>query len=113
MAITLSGNSATIGTTEYSLPNASTTLTPQTDDCILQAIIDFNAMAAGDQYRLRVYEKAGSGASQRVVYEAVLTGAQNESVATPSIIVGDGWDITVKKLSGTDRSIVWSIRKVA
>jgi hypothetical protein len=31
----------------------------------------------------------------------------------PSVILGEGWDVTVTRLAGSDRTIYWSIRKVA
>lgn len=114
MAITAAfEDAATIGTTEYSLPNDSTTLTPQTDDGVYQVFLDLSAMAAGDQYQLRVYEKVQASGSQLVVYEAIITGAMATTYVFPSLVLLHGWDVTVKKLAGTDRSIGWSIRKVA
>lgn len=112
MAITITSSSATIGTTEYSLPNGSTTLTAQTDDCILQVWINFANMAAGDQYLVKVYEKVNAGTAG-VAYQATVSGAQSDLFVTPSLLVGEGWDVTVDKIAGTDRSIAWSIRKVA
>lgn len=113
MAITLTNGSATIGVTEYSLPSVSTTRVAQTDDCILQPFIDVSAMAAGDEYRIRIYERVNGG-TQRVVYESSLLGAQGSPIfAAPSLIVGDGWDVAVQKIAGTDRAIAWSLRKVA
>lgn len=106
-------NSASISTTEYSLPNNSTTLTPQTDDALLQVWIDFAAMTAGDEYEWKLYEKVnGGGATQRVIARGLLVGAQSHPVVTPSLIVVHGWDVTVKKLAGTDRTIGWSLRKI-
>lgn len=114
MAITaLYDDSATIGTTEYSLPNDSTTLTPITTDGVIQALIDVANMAAGDQYQIKVYEKVTSGGSQRVLIDATLEGPQPGPFVTPSFVLMHGWDVTVKKLAGTDRSIGWSIRQVA
>jgi hypothetical protein len=113
MGISFTNDSATISTTEYSLPNDSTSLTPQTDDALLQAWIDFGAMIAGDEYEWKVYEKvAGSGATQRVIATGRLLGAQASPVVTPTLVVGEGWDVTVKRIAGADRSIGWSLRKV-
>lgn len=106
-------DAATIGTTEYSLPNDSTTLTPQTDDGVYQVFLDLSAMQAGDQYQLRVYEKVQAIGSQLLVYEAIITGGMAATYVFPSLVLLHGWDVTVKKLAGTDRSIGWSIRKVA
>jgi hypothetical protein len=111
MAITKSDGSATVSTTEFSFPNNSTTLTPQTTACCLQPYVDVNALAAGDQFRLRAYEKING--TQRVIYEATLTGAQSQAFVFPTLVVMDGWDVTCLKLAGTDRAIAWSLRKVA
>lgn len=108
-------DSATISTSEYSLPADTTTGVPtsQTDDCLLQCWIDFGAMIAGDQYRVRFYEKVnGTGATQRQLLEAVLTGAQAAPWVSPAMFMAHGWDVTVLKLAGTDRSIGWSLRKI-
>jgi hypothetical protein len=107
-------NSATISTTEYSLPNNSTTLTPITDDGVYQAFIDFANLTSTEQYEIKLYEKVTSGGSQRLVEVWTVMGAQAKPCwASPSLILLHGWDITVKKIAGTDRSIAWSIRKVA
>ena len=106
-------NTATIGTTEYSLPNNSTTLTPITVDGIYQVFIELAAMAAGDQYRIYIKEKVTSAGTQRVIYEAIVTGAQPGPFVTPTLILLHGWDVTMTRLAGTDRSISWSIRQVA
>lgn len=116
MAITFTNDNATISTSEYSLPADTTSGVPtsQTDDGIYQFFIDFGAMAAGDQYQVRLYEKTDSGGTQRLVEEWILTGAQSKPMfVMPSFVLGEGWDVTVLRLAGSDRSIRWSIRKVA
>jgi hypothetical protein len=115
MAITAAyESSASIGTTEYSLPNASTTLTPITADGIYQLFLDLNAMAAGDQYELKLYEKVQSAGTQRVVERWTFDGAQGTPHwVSPTFILMHGWDMTLDKISGTDRTIGWSIRQVA
>lgn len=114
MAITeLYSNSATIGTTEYSCPNNSTTLASITTDGIYQVFFDTNNLAAGDQFQFRVYEKVTSGGTQRVIYEGFLTGNMAPTYVMPSLVLMHGWDVTIKKIAGTDRSISWSIRQVA
>ena len=116
MPITFVNDNATISTSEYSLPADTTSGVPtsQTADGIYQVFIDFGAMAAGDQYRVRLYEKTDSGGTQRLVEEWILTGVQSKPMfIIPSIILGEGWDITVLRLAGSDRSIRWSIRSIA
>jgi hypothetical protein len=44
----------------------------------------------------------------------VVAGAQADPLfVTPSLIFLHGWEFSLKKLAGTDRSIEWSIRQVA
>lgn len=112
MAISFTNDSATITTTEYSLPGDGAGPTAQTDDCLLQVWLDFAAMAAGDTFRIRLYEKINGG-TQRLAEEWTLVGAQGKPAWTmPAVIVGEGWDVTVIKVAGTDRSIGWSLRKI-
>lgn len=112
MAITLVNNSATIGVTEFWLASNSTTKTDQTEDAILQVWIDFGAMAAGDVYEWRVVEKVNAGTQRNAIEPQRLLGTQSSPVIITGLVVGDGWEIGVKKISGTDRSIAWSLRKV-
>lgn len=107
-------NSGTIGTTEHFLASNSTTATYQTTDGVYQCWLELNNLATGDEYQIRVYEKISSGGTARVVMEWVVGGAQNTpNWVTPSLILLHGWEFSLKKLSGTDRSIAWSIRSVA
>jgi hypothetical protein len=116
MALTFTNDSASISTSEYSLPADTTTSVPtsQTGDGVYQFFIDFANMVAGDQYRVRIYEKYDAGGTQRLAEEWILTGAQSKPLfVTPSLILGEGWDCTVLRLAGSDRTIAWSIRKSA
>jgi len=114
MGILYSNASRTIGTTEWSLPADSAGPTAQTTDGVYQVWIDFANLAAGDQYRVRLYEKYDSSGTQRLVEGWTVTGAQSKPLmAMPSMILGEGWDVTVTKLAGTDRTIYWSIRRVS
>lgn len=116
MALTFTNDSATISTTEYSLPADTITGVPtsQTTDGVFQFFIDFGAMVAGDQYEIKLYEKCDAAGTQRLVETWILTGAQGKPMfVMPSMILGEGWELTVKRLAGSDRSIAWSIRKAA
>lgn len=105
---------ASVGTTEISVPTATTysSGSPQTTDYTIQAWFSLQNMAAGDQYQIHVYEKVVSGGTQGVIYEAILTGAQARYFVLPALMVMHGWDVTVKKLAGTDRTIIASVRAV-
>jgi len=105
---------ATISSTEYSLVSNSTTLASNTDDGVYQVFVDFGNMAAGDEYEVVVKEKVIAASTQDIVFKANVVGVQGSPAwVTPSLIFMHGWDVTVKKIAGTDRSISWSIRKVA
>jgi hypothetical protein len=79
---------------------------------VFQAFLDVSDMVAGDQLQIRIYEKATSGGSQRVVHEAILTGPQAEPVwVSPTLILMHGWDMTLDALAGTI-TVNWSIRQV-
>jgi len=107
-------SSATISTTEYSLPNNSTTLAAITTDGVYQVFLDLAALTTTEEYLIQVKEKVTSGGTQRVVYSATVVGLQSAPAwVSPSLILMNGWDVTVKKVAGTDRSIGWSIRQVA
>jgi hypothetical protein len=106
-------NSASISTTEYSLTLNSTSGVPasQTADGYIQIWLDLNALASGDDYELKVYEKVQSAGSQRIVYVKRFIGAQSPPhwISIPFSVM-HGWDVTLDKIAGTDRTIAWSIR---
>lgn len=112
MAITLVSDSATISTTEYWLASDSTTKVDQTDDCVLQVWLDFAAMVAGDRYKIRVVEKVNAGTQANAILEIIVDGVQANLVIIPSLIVGDGWEVGVIRMAGSDRTIAWSLRKL-
>lgn len=112
MAFTFTNDSATIGTTEYFLASDSTTATYQTTDCAFQVWIDLSNLAAGDEYVVKLYEKI-NGSSALLVASWVMVGAAAYPAwPMPSMLLGEGWEVSVTKVSGTDRSIGWSIRTV-
>jgi hypothetical protein len=116
MALTFTDDYATISTSEYSLPGDTVSGVPtsQTTTGVFEFFVDFGNMAAGDQYRVRLYEKYNAAGTQRLVEEWILTGVQSKPMlVVPSVILGSGWDLTVLRLAGSDRSILWSIRKIA
>lgn len=104
--------SATISTTEYSLVNGSTTLASSTDVGVYQVFIDLANMASGDQYEIKIKERVITGGTQRVIYTSTLSGPQGAPFVTPSLVLMNGWDVTMDRIAGTNRLISWSIRKV-
>lgn len=96
------------GTTDTAGPDADTA------DGVFQAFVDVSALAAGDSFRFRFYEKTRVGDTQRVAYETTLSGVQTVPIwVSPALILMHGWDFTLAKTAGTDRVLLWSIRQVA
>ena len=105
-------NSATISTAIYSLPNNSTTPAAITTDGIIQVFIQVSGLQANDEYKIQILEKVA--ATQRVKYEVQLVGPRFDLLwVSPALILMSGWDVTMLKIAGTDRTIAWSIRSVA
>jgi hypothetical protein len=107
------GQSETVTTTEHSMPADAAGPTTQTADGVYQVFVDGAALALADQFQVRIYEKAMSTSTQRVVFESILSQAQLGPVAFPVIELLHGWDATIDKLTGTDRAFEWSIRKLS
>lgn len=106
--------SETVSTTEWSMTTDTAGPDTQTDDGIYQVFIDANAVTASDVFTFTVYEKVLAASTQRKVFTAQFAGAQSQPVwVSPSLILMHGWDMTLVKVSGTDRNFDWSIRKVA
>lgn len=106
--------SETVGTTEWSLTTDTAGPDVAATDGIYQVFLDLSALAAGDVFEFRLYEKVLASSTQRRLMTATFSGVQADPVyASPSLILLNGWDATVIKISGTDRSIDWSVRSVA
>jgi hypothetical protein len=106
--------SETVTTTEWSLTTDTAGPDADTTDGVIQLFLDVAALAAGDQYEIKLYEKVQSAGTQRLVETWILDGAQSKPCWTsPAFILMHGWDFTIKKLAGTDRAITASVRQVA
>ena len=114
MAVTeLAAGSETISTTEWSLTTDTAGPDADTTDGEFQCFIDLNAIAAGDVFQFRAYEKVQSSDTQRRFLEATFAGAQGTpNWVSPKFMLMHGWDFTLIKLAGTDRTLTWSIREV-
>lgn len=109
-------NSATISTTEYSLPNNTTYSAGSVKAVsgVFQVFIDLSSLAAGDQYDLRVKEKVQSAGTVRDIFVASYVGVQaSPHTVLPSLLLMYGWDVTLKRIAGSDKTIAWSIRQVS
>lgn len=104
---------ATVSTTEYSCTANSTSIQTRTTPGVYQLAVDGIAnMVAGDEYEIAVQEKVISGGTQRRTVLGVLNGPQGEIWYSAPLTLGVGWDFTLKRLAGADRSLSWSVRGV-
>ena len=104
------------GTTELSIPRNATydVAQSQTDDGVYQLWIDAGNMAKADEYKVCMYEKVeGTGGTSKCFFQASLLGVQSQVFVTPTFVLINGWDMTLKKIAGTDRAFDASIRKIA
>jgi hypothetical protein len=110
-------NSQTVGAGEWSMPNdaAYSAAAAKTDDGVFQVFLDLSALADGDTFRFAAYEKVLAASTQRRFFSQEISNAQGteDNWVSPSFLLLHGWDFTLQKVTGTDRNIDWSIRKVA
>ena len=116
MAITeLYTGTKAVDTTEWSLTTGTAGPDVDTTDGVFQAFLDVSDMVAGDEPQIRVYEKARTGDTQRVVYQSSLVGVQAQPIwVSPALVLMNGWDFTCDQIAGTTGiTVLWSIRQVA
>lgn len=102
----------TVGTTEHSFVTDTSGPDAETSDGFFQPWFDLNALAAGDVFQIAGYEKVQSAGTQRKFMLAYVSGVQGVPIwVGPCVGLMHGWDFTIDKISGTDRSIEGSIRK--
>lgn len=105
-----------VGATELSIASGTTTLQSITDDGVYQLFLDpiGAGLAKGDEFMVRIKEKVLAGSTQRTVIAHRITRlTQSENLVYPTLFLLHGWDMTLQKITGTDRNWDASIRKVA
>lgn len=108
------GSNGTWGT-EFSLSAGSTSIQARTSAGLYAAWIDSTNLARGDVYVLRAYEKVVSGGTQRIAFAALIPGmglAPDKLWTCPPLMLLNGWDFTLQRLTGSDRTIEYSIKAV-
>lgn len=112
MATEIYTGTATVGATEFSLTAGSTTLQTKTDNGVMQLMIDFSAMTATETYQIAYYETVKAAGTKRLIHRETIIGVfGSPNYCGPAMALLNGWDMTLTKLLGTDRSVDWSIRK--
>lgn len=107
-------DNVSVGASELSLVSGTTTLQAVTDDGLYHAWLDpiAAALANGDEFALRVYEKVLAGSTKRLVYKDILRNPQSSLRVYPDLMLLHGWDFTLQKLNGSDRSWDAEVRGV-
>jgi hypothetical protein len=109
-------SAVSVGSSAVSIISGNTTPQSVTDDGIYQLWVDpvAAAMAKGDEFEIAILEKVeGTGGTQRVVHSQRLTDVQDKLWFSPPLPLINGWDMTIKKIAGTDRSFDASIRRAS
>lgn len=102
-------DSATISTTEYYLFSDSVTAVPQTTAARVTGWINFAAMTAAETYDINFYEKVNGGSMLKAFMTSRLIGVQAELFFLPEFPGKEGYEVSVTKIAGTDRSIGWGL----
>jgi hypothetical protein len=111
-----SGNNVTITNVETSLAvnGGSTTLQTITTKGVYTLFLDgVAAMAKGDEFTWKVYEKASTGATKRKFLSGTISDTQSEPLTIPNIMLGIGWDVTLQRTGGSNRAFFWGIRQIS
>lgn len=75
-----------------------------------QLVVDVANMAAGDILVLRIYGKARSSDSERLIHSATLADAQNKTLSQSPIIVSPHhYRVTLEQAGGTGRAYPFAV----
>lgn len=112
MAVTqaYSQSALSVSTTELSITGGTSTIQTRSTPGVYQLYVSTSNLAKGDEFRIRIYEQTISGGSQRVVGAWTLLGVQGENFVTPPLMLMHGWDFTIVRLAGADRTFNCSVR---
>ena len=114
-----SGTESVTTSSEWSLLTDSSSGTQSTAVGVFQAFLDLRNLTAStsngtDVFEFRVYELITTGSTKGLVYSARFAGPQGApNWVSPSLVLMNGWDMTLKRISGTNETIDWSIRQVS
>lgn len=101
---------ASVSTTELSLTGGSSTIQARTDAGSYGVFVSTANLAKGDVFQICGYEKVISGGTQRKFASWTISGVHDED--QPPLFFGlmHGWDFTIQRLAGADRTMVVSVR---
>ncbi len=106
------GSAVTVSTTPISLTGGTSTIQAKTDSGLFEVYLDASNVTDADLFEMRLHEKTVAAGSQIITAVGLLTGADDLRVVQLGIL-GAGWDVSLVKLSGTDRAFTWSVRRAS
>ena len=109
MAVVYEFNSVTVGTTELSLVSGTTTLQSVDGFAHRDLFIVGADLTTSDVFEIRIY---GSPTNTHIQVQngvAIPVRGPNATLVLPFIRMAYKFDMTIKKVSGTDRAFSWSI----
>ena len=109
MAVVYEFDSVTVGTTELSLVSGTTTLQSVDGFAHRDLLIVGDSLTVNDLFEVRIY---GSPTNTHVQVQngvAIPLRGPNATLILPFIRIAYKFDMTIKKVSGTDRAFSWSI----
>lgn len=105
------GTATVAGTSEHSLVNNSSSIASDSTHGVYQLFLDLAALGASAVTFSRNATSKRSPAPQQRFVLAVVGGPHNAPLITGAFQLKNGWDLTVRKIAGSDRAIPFSIRK--
>jgi len=106
-------NAVTIGTTEWSITTNTAGPDNDTTDGHFDLFVGVPAAATyADLFEVALYETINAVQYKLDAFPFRGNGAAY-GIAYPGLTLGIGWDMTIKKLSGTDRALSAHINRAA
>lgn len=103
VAVKTSGSQTATISTEHDLATV-------TDAGVYTVNVDANALTLGDTLELRVYGKARSSDTERLIFRGTYTGPVGSPlIVSPPVISPHHMRATLKQTAGTGRAFPWAI----
>lgn len=103
VAVNTSGSQTAVISTEHDLATV-------TSAKVLQLVVDVSAMVSIDVLELRIYGKARTGDTERLLYFATFAQPQTLAlVASLAVVSPHHARFTLKQTAGTGRAFPWAV----
>lgn len=88
-------------------------LSTQTSANVWVLAVDTANMAGGDEMLLRIYGKARTGDTERLIYQGRFIHVQSDPLKlSPPIATPHHFRATLQRIAGTDRAYPWELRSL-